>query len=292
MKKRNFIFIIACITVAIILAVTLIENADKNPFIGFWQEVNEVNNTIRIFEFSENGYLTVITLNEQGHINTNSYTYSFSERSETVLITWDNWDEDTYRYSINNNDLILYDGDYIDSTWERINNIDFLEKEQVKRKEEEQKRQEDEQRRKEEQKRQEEEYERKLQELRYEFYEFATMRYQEAESKLLGKWVKDNDMFRDTYEFFEDGTVIHYADDIVKAGTTYTGTYEVYPGDTNLSEQELLQFENGDFVPSEYDIFFKYDNGYENMYTLVFIDDYFRLKDSSWGNGWRFDRIN
>lgn len=284
MKKKNFILIIVCIIVAIIFLMTFIGNANKNPLIGFWQEVNDYNETIRIFEFNENGYLTEMTLGNRGNMNTNSYTYYFSERSQTVVI-----DDDTYRYSIKNSTLILYNGDYINSTWEKISNINFLEKEQKKRLEEEQKRQEEEQRRIEEQKRQEEEYERKLQELRDEYSLWREEPFRDAEIKLLGKWEKDNSMFRDTYEFFENGKVIHYASD---SGKTYTGTYHVYVDEFNPSEEQLLQFENGNFVPSEYCIKLNYDNGMQNSYTLFFEEGFIRFRDNPYFHGQKFYKVN
>lgn len=293
MKKKNIILLIVCISTAIILAITLIGNANKNPLIGFWQEANEYNDDIRIFEFNENGYLTEMTLSENGNMNTNSYSYSFSERSKTVAFNADGWENNTYRYTIKINTLTLYDGDRIDSSWKKINSIDFLEKEQEKRQEDAQRRWEEEQRRKEEEQRRREEEERlkeeKMQKLRGEYAEYCENPHRDAEIKLLGKWVKDNTMFRDTYEFFEDGKVIHYSSD---SGKTYTGTYHVYPYDFNLSDEQLLQFESGNFVPTEYNLRLNYEEGLQNGYTLLFEEDYIRFKDGPYGWGWRFDKID
>ena len=172
MKIKNIISATICIAIAIILAVIFIGNANKNPLVGFWQEINEYSDDIHIFEFNENEYLTEITHSGKGDKETVSYIYSFSSRSETVTVLSD-WGNTTYGYAINNDLLKLYDDDGYCSTWKKIDSIDFLEKEQEERKEAERIRREEEQRRREEEQRRREEEERKreekMQNLREEF---------------------------------------------------------------------------------------------------------------------------
>lgn len=292
MKKRNVILIILCIVIAIVLAVAFIGNANKNPLVGFWQEVDVYSDDIHILEFNENDYLTEITLSDIGDKDTNSYTYSFSNRSQNVVVM-DNQSNYTYRCTVNNDTLSLCDDDGFVSTWERINSIDFLEKEQEERKEAERIRQEEEQRRREEEQRRREEEERKreekMQNLREEFRAYCKNPLRNVEIKLVGKWIRDNTMYRDTHEFFENGTVISYDSDDKE---TTSGTYHIYCDDINPSEEELLQFENGNYEPKAYRIKIEYEDGHTYSRKLLFVDDYIIFRDSDYFYGWRFDRVS
>lgn len=292
MKIKNIISATICIAIAIILAVIFIGNANKNPLVGFWQEINEYSDDIHIFEFNENEYLTEITLSGKGDKETVSYIYSFSSRSETVTVLSD-WGNTTYGYAINNDLLKLYDDDGYCSTWKKIDSIDFLEKEQEERKEAEQIRREEEQRRREEEQRRREEEERKreekMQNLREEFRAYCKNPLRNVEIKLVGKWIRDNTMYRDTHEFFENGTVISYDSDDKE---TTSGTYHIYCDDINPSEEELLQFENGNYEPKAYRIKIEYEDGHTYSRKLLFVDDYIIFRDSDYFYGWRFDRVS
>lgn len=295
MKKKTIISIIVSIITVAVLAIVFLGNINKNPLIGFWQEVNSNNSNIRILEFNENSYLTEINLNYKGDKSTDSYTYSFSQRSETVVIIT-NSGNDIYGYDVKNDLLTLSDDDGFTSTWKKIPSINFLEKEQEKRIKEEAERQEElRQQREEEERRKEEEKRRKEEErikLSAEYDAYRKNPSRSAELKLVGKWEQwSNYNSKDTYEFFEDGRFIHY---YALDNKTVSGTYHVYPNDLSLSYEELLQFKNGNYEPKTYSLHLIYENTL--IHKLLFKEDYIKIRDISsyydGGEGRRFDKIS
>ncbi len=289
MNKKIFVISIVCIIIATVFTVIFVGNANKNPLLGIWQEINEYSDDILILDFNEDSFLTEITLNNIGARNTTSYTYSFSKKSETVTIL-SSGSNDTYRYSISNNTLQLYDDYGYFSTFERINSIDFLEKEQENRKEAERIRQEEEQRRKEEEQRRREEEERKkaeeLQRLRNEYYAYCEKPIQSVKINLLGKWERDNSMYRDTLEFFENSTASFYNSETKK---TISGTYDVYPAD-DASDEIVLHFKDVDYEPQEYTLVLNCDDGSKRYYSLEFVEDYILFHFSGYMR--RFDKVS